>query len=55
MKLVDAFTRASRPYDLRVFLEQNHSLAGVNDYWRATVRDYFVKYLKPEAGPLSPW
>ncbi|MEO8449939.1 MAG: DPP IV N-terminal domain-containing protein [Gemmatimonadota bacterium] len=54
IKLVDAFTRANRPYDLRVFAEQNHSLAGVNDYWRATVRDYFVKYLKPEAGSFSP-
>jgi dipeptidyl aminopeptidase/acylaminoacyl peptidase len=47
MKLVDAFTKAGKHYDLGVFLEQNHSLAGVQDYWQEQVRRYFVEYLKP--------
>ncbi len=47
MKLVDAFTKAGKPYDLRVFMEQNHSLTGVQDYWQETVRQYFVEHLKP--------
>jgi dipeptidyl aminopeptidase/acylaminoacyl peptidase len=47
MKLVEAFTRADRPYDLRVFLEQNHTLTGFEDYWQETVREYLVKHLKP--------
>jgi dipeptidyl aminopeptidase/acylaminoacyl peptidase len=47
MKLVDAFTRAGKPYELKVFNEQNHSLTGVQDYWQETVRRFFVENLKP--------
>jgi dipeptidyl aminopeptidase/acylaminoacyl peptidase len=48
MKLVDALTRAGKPYDLAVFNEQNHSLTGIQDYWQEIVRRYFVEHLKPE-------
>jgi dipeptidyl aminopeptidase/acylaminoacyl peptidase len=47
MKVVEALTRAGKPYDLKIFLEQNHGLAGVQDYWQETVRQYLVEHLKP--------
>jgi len=47
MKLVEAFNRAGKPYDLHVFPEQNHGLAGIQDYWQETVRRYFVDHLQP--------
>jgi dipeptidyl aminopeptidase/acylaminoacyl peptidase len=47
-KLVEAVTRAGKPYDLKVFMEQNHSLAGIEDYWSETVRQYLVKHLTPQ-------
>ena len=47
MKVVDALTKAGKPYDLKVFMEQNHSLGGIQDYWQETVRQYFVQHLKP--------
>jgi len=50
MKLVDAFTRAGKPYDLKVMLEQNHTLTGIEDYWSETVRQYLVKQLRPQEG-----
>jgi len=47
MKLVDALTRAGKPYDLRVFPELNRGLTGVVDYWYETHRRYFLEHLKP--------
>jgi len=44
---VEAFNRAGKPYDLHVFPEQNHGLAGIQDYWQETVRRYFVDHLQP--------
>jgi len=49
MKLADGFTRAGKPYDLRVFSEQNHSVNGIFDYWMETTRQYFVEHLRPGA------
>jgi dipeptidyl aminopeptidase/acylaminoacyl peptidase len=47
MKVIEALTRAEKPYSLRVFLEQNHSLTGIADYWRETQRRYFEQHLRP--------
>ncbi|MFN0180743.1 MAG: DPP IV N-terminal domain-containing protein [Gemmatimonadales bacterium] len=47
MKMVDALTKAGKPYDLRVFPELNHSLTGIETYFAETVRRYFVEHLKP--------
>jgi dipeptidyl aminopeptidase/acylaminoacyl peptidase len=51
MKLVDAFTRAGKEYDLKVFLELNHSITGVAEYWQEATRQYFVRHLRPESAP----
>src|SRR2546422_7024191 len=48
VKLVDAFTRAGKPYHLRVFPEVNHSLAPIQGYWRGAVRPYFLEAPPPE-------
>jgi dipeptidyl-peptidase-4 len=47
MKVVDALTKAGKPYDLRVFPELNHSLTGIEGYFAETVRRYFVEHLDP--------
>ena len=47
LKLVDALTRSGKSYDLRVFLEQNHSVTGITDYWHETIREYFERHLRP--------
>jgi dipeptidyl-peptidase-4 len=48
MKMVDALTRAGKPYDLVVLPEQTHRLEGGSlEYVREAVRRYFVEHLKP--------
>lgn len=48
MKMVEALTRAGKPYDLAVFPELNHGLAGVGGrYALHRVWQHFVEYLKP--------
>ncbi len=47
MKLVEALTRANKPYDLLVFPEVNHSLTGIEDYWSEAARRYLTEHLKP--------
>ena len=47
MKVVDALTRANKQYELRVFPEVNHGLAGIYDYWIESTRQFFVRHLKP--------
>jgi dipeptidyl aminopeptidase/acylaminoacyl peptidase len=53
MKLADAFTRAGKQYDLRVFSELNHSVTGIFDYWQETTRRYFVAHLRPESSAAA--
>ncbi len=47
MKVVDALTKANKQYDLRVFPEVNHGLAGIYDYWIESTRLFFVRHLNP--------
>lgn len=48
IKLVDALTRAGKPYDLILLPEQDHVFTGISDtyYWEAR-RKYFQEHLKP--------
>ena len=48
IKLVDALTRANKPYDLILLPEQDHIFTGNSDayYWEAR-RKYFQEHLKP--------
>ena len=48
MKMVEALTRAGKPYDLIVLPEQTHRLEGASrEYVLDAVRRYFVEHLKP--------
>ena len=48
MKMVDALTRAGKPYDLMVLPEQTHRLEGQSrDYVLDAVRRYFELHLNP--------
>jgi dipeptidyl aminopeptidase/acylaminoacyl peptidase len=48
MKMVEALTRARKPYDLIVLPEQDHHFTGMSkQYWRDSTRRYFVEHLKP--------
>lgn len=48
MKMVEALTRAGKPYDLAVFPELNHGLAGTSGrYLLHRVRRHFIQYLSP--------
>ena len=48
VKMVDALTRAGKPYDLVVLPEQTHRLEGGSlEYVREAVRRYFTEHLKP--------
>lgn len=48
MKMVEAFIRAGKPYDLIVFPKQGHRYTGKNrTYRREAVRRYFQEHLKP--------
>jgi dipeptidyl aminopeptidase/acylaminoacyl peptidase len=48
MKLVEAFARAGRPYDLIILPEQDHALNGVSAaYSSAATNRYLVEHLKP--------
>jgi len=48
MKMVDALTRAGKPYDLAVFPEESHAFSpGANRYWNEITKNYFVKHLRP--------
>ncbi|MHC4329608.1 MAG: S9 family peptidase [Planctomycetota bacterium] len=51
MKMVEAFIRAGKPYDLNVFPEQGHGFirqlgSSSRHYWE-TLRRYFQEHLKP--------
>ena len=53
MKMVEAFTRVGKPYDLIVLPEKNHAIgsdiaAGCpRSYVREAIRRYFQEHLKP--------
>jgi dipeptidyl aminopeptidase/acylaminoacyl peptidase len=48
MKMVDALTRAGKPYDLAVFPEETHAFsAPTSRYWFEITKNYFVKHLRP--------
>lgn len=48
MKMVDAFTRANKPYDLLLLHEQNHHPKGpTKAYWVNRMRAYFEEHLQP--------
>jgi fermentation-respiration switch protein FrsA (DUF1100 family) len=48
MKMVEALTRAGKPYDLIVLPGDNHSFAGERRrYWRQAIRRYFETHLCP--------
>ncbi len=47
MKMVDALTRAGKPYDLMVFPEMPHALGANFGYWLNAVRRYFIEHLHP--------
>jgi dipeptidyl-peptidase-4 len=49
MKIVDALTRANKPYDLRIFPEESHAFsAAAHRYWLETAKNYFIEHLRPE-------
>jgi dipeptidyl aminopeptidase/acylaminoacyl peptidase len=58
MKMVAAFVRAGKPYDLVVLPEQPHSLVKMDSasyrYWQETVRRYFQEHLRPEQDLAQP-
>jgi dipeptidyl aminopeptidase/acylaminoacyl peptidase len=48
MKMVEALTRAGKPYDLILFPEQSHAPTGVSaQYMLTRIWQYFVEHLKP--------
>jgi dipeptidyl aminopeptidase/acylaminoacyl peptidase len=48
IKMVDALTRAGKPYDLMILPEQDHLPEGTSlGYWIEGIRRYFVEHLKP--------
>lgn len=46
MEMVEALTRAGKPYDLIVFSELNHGVGPVFAYWTDAFGGYFVEHLK---------
>ena len=48
MRMIEAFTRAGKKYDLLILPEQSHRLSGASArYWRDAVKDYFLEHLRP--------
>jgi dipeptidyl-peptidase-4 len=48
MKMVEALTRAGKPYDLMVVPDQDHHFDGASErYWRDSLCRYFEEHLKP--------
>jgi dipeptidyl aminopeptidase/acylaminoacyl peptidase len=47
MKLVEALTRAGKPYRLKVYLEQNHAFDGIYRDWHEAVARFFEEHLRP--------
>lgn len=48
MKMIEAFIRANKPYDLIVLPGQGHVFTGTGEkYWREAVRRYFQEHLQP--------
>ncbi len=48
MKMVEALTRAGKPYDLVVFPEANHGYRGATQrYWHQAIRRHFEEQLEP--------
>ena len=48
LPMVEAFTRAGKPYDLIVLPGQGHGFTGSSEaYWLDATRRYFVEHLKP--------
>ena len=51
MKMVEALTRADKPYDLIILPEVGHSPQGASRAYRNwRIIRYFVEHLKPELG-----
>jgi len=53
IKTVEALIRASKPFDLLIFPEENHDFGRMPENWPYyldSVRRYFVEHLKPEIG-----
>jgi dipeptidyl aminopeptidase/acylaminoacyl peptidase len=51
MQIVEALTRAGKPYDLVVFPEANHGFQGATHrYWLGAIRRHFEEHLKPSGG-----
>jgi dipeptidyl aminopeptidase/acylaminoacyl peptidase len=47
MKMVEALTRAGKPYDLIVLPEINHHPTGASqEYWLSRLFDYFAEHLR---------
>jgi dipeptidyl aminopeptidase/acylaminoacyl peptidase len=46
LRMVDALTRAGKPYDLVVLPARDHTIPG-DAYWRTTVRRYLQEHLQP--------
>ena len=46
MRMVDAFVRADKPFDLMILPEWGHwGNERIERYWMDRVRDYFVEHL----------
>ncbi|MFV1988754.1 MAG: DPP IV N-terminal domain-containing protein, partial [Gemmatimonadota bacterium] len=48
MKIVEAMTRAGKPYDLVIFPELNHRISPILSYWVDAVARHFTEALDPE-------
>ncbi|MCG8470048.1 MAG: S9 family peptidase [Gemmatimonadetes bacterium] len=53
MKMVDAMTKAGKPYDLVVFPEVNHSLTPVQTYFVQTIARFFTENIDPGPDPVA--
>jgi dipeptidyl aminopeptidase/acylaminoacyl peptidase len=48
LRLIDAFVRAGRPYDLIVLPDEGHGFSdSAHRYWREAVRRFFEEHLRP--------
>jgi dipeptidyl aminopeptidase/acylaminoacyl peptidase len=50
MRMVEALTKAGKPYDLVVLPGRDHGIYG-DPYWRTTIRRYLQEHLLPEPHP----
>jgi hypothetical protein len=61
MRLINAFTRAGRPYGLVLLVHEGHNDDAISAYARERMTSYLVEHLTPElihwllvSGPPSP-